>query len=235
MDGIDVIEGDSFFEMLSGKVSVNSISPGWLIFSDGFKVGRFQAFTKRTVDLAAALILSILYMPLMIAIAVLVKLDSKGPIIYAQKRLGRNKRPFYLYKFRSMVADAEKSTGPIWCQDNDARITRVGKWIRSLRLDELPQLWNVLRGEMSFVGPRPERPYFVQQLEEVIPYYNERFTVKPGITGWAQISYGYGASEQDALEKLNYDLFYIKNMSLFMDLMIIGRTVKIVLFGHGAR
>ena len=149
--------------------------------------------------------------------------------------MGRRKRNFTIYKFRSMISDAEKRCGPVWANENDNRITRVGRFIRKFRIDEIPQLWNVLKGDMSFVGPRPERRFFVERLEKIIPYYSERFTVKPGLTGWAQISYGYGATVEDAIEKLNYDLFYIKNMSLFMDLMIVLRTVKTVLFGKGGR
>jgi sugar transferase (PEP-CTERM system associated) len=235
MEGIEVIEGNSFYEMLTGKVLAKSISPGWLIFSNGFNKNRNQLVSKRAIDLTLSLFLIVLYAPLIALISILIKIDSRGPVIYAQERVGRSKKPFRLYKFRSMIADAEKATGPVWCEDNDCRITRVGKWIRKLRLDEIPQLWNVLKGEMSFIGPRPERAYFVERLQRIIPFYNERFTVKPGITGWAQISYGYGATDSDALEKLNYDLFYIKNMSVFMDLLIVTRTIKIVIFGEGAR
>jgi lipopolysaccharide/colanic/teichoic acid biosynthesis glycosyltransferase len=155
--------------------------------------------------------------------------------MFSQERVGRKKRPYKIHKFRSMVVDAEKKSGPVWAEDNDDRITRVGHFIRKWRVDELPQLWNVLKGDMSFVGPRPEREFFINELEKIIPYYAERFTVKPGITGWAQVSYGYGASVEDTVEKLNYDLFYIKNMSFFMDIVIIFRTVKTVIFGKGAR
>jgi len=170
-----------------------------------------------------------------IVIAILIKIDSKGPIIFSQERVGQHRRPYMIHKFRSMYSDAEKISGPVWAEDDDPRITRVGKFLRNWRFDELPQLWNVLKGDMSFVGPRPEREFFVKELEKTIPYYGERFSVKPGITGWAQVSYGYGATVDDAIEKLNYDLFYIKNMSIFMDLMIVLRTIKIVLFGKGAR
>ena len=168
-------------------------------------------------------------------VALLIKLDSRGPVIFSQERVGERREIYRVRKFRSMVADAEKHSGPMWAQDNDARVTRVGRIIRKSRIDEIPQLWNVLKGEMSFVGPRPERDFFVKDLEKQIPYYGERFTVRPGITGWAQINYGYGATVEDAIEKLNYDLFYIKNMSIWMDLMIVLRTTKIVLFGRGAR
>ena len=177
----------------------------------------------------------ILFSPLIIVTAILIKIDSTGPVLFTQERVGKNEKPYMLYKFRSMVQDAEKQSGPVWASDNDKRKTRVGRIIRKWRIDEIPQLWNVLKGDMSFVGPRPEREFFVKKLEGAIPYYGERFSVKPGITGWAQVCYGYGASVDDAVEKVNYDLFYIKNMSVFMDLMIILRTIKIVLFGKGAR
>ena len=173
--------------------------------------------------------------PLILLTAILIKLDSRGPVIFSQERVGQNGKPFQVHKFRSMVADAEKRSGPVWATENDNRVTRVGRIIRKLRVDELPQLWNVLKGEMSFVGPRPERAYFIEQLEKEIPYYSERHSVKPGLTGWAQVSYPYGASVEDAIEKLNYDLFYTKNMSFLLDMLIVFRTVKIVLFGKGAR
>jgi sugar transferase (PEP-CTERM system associated) len=235
VNGIEVIDGNSFYEMLTGKLVVKAINPSWLIFSEGFRKSRTRRFLKRTVDLLLSIIMIAVFLPLMGIIAILIKLDSKGPAIFSQDRVGENGKSYLMYKFRSMVEDAEKTCGPVWAQDDDLRITRVGKIIRKLRMDELPQLWNVLKGNMSFVGPRPEREHFVKQLEKEVPYYSERFTVKPGITGWAQVSYGYGASEEDAIEKLNYDLFYIKNMSFFMDLMIVLHTIKIVLFRKGAR
>ncbi len=233
--GIEIIEGTSFYEMLMGKLYVTQINPAWLIFSDGFKKSNFQRFMKRSGDLVLSAIFLIFLSPLMLVTALFIKLDSKGPIIFSQDRVGENRKLFKIRKFRSMVADAEARTGPVWAQDNDNRITRVGRLIRSLRIDELPQIWNVFKGEMSFVGPRPEREFFVEQLEKQIPYYDERFNVKPGITGWAQVGYGYGASVDDAVEKLNFDLFYIKNLSFLLDILIIFRTVKIVLFGKGAR
>lgn len=235
VNGIEIIEGASFYEMLTGKIIVEQINPAWLIFSQGFYKSRVRRFLKRTMDLILSIVLLILLLPVIIAIAILIKIDSKGPVIFSQERLGKNKKTYLVYKFRSMVADAEKQSGPVWAEENDCRTTRVGKIIRKWRLDELPQLWNVLKGDMSFVGPRPERDFFIKKLENIIPYFTERFSVKPGITGWAQVSYGYGSSVDDAIEKLNYDLFYIKNMSIFMDLMIIMRTIKIVLFGKGAR
>jgi sugar transferase (PEP-CTERM system associated) len=233
--GIDVIEGTSFYEMLAGKIIVDQINPAWIIFSAGFYKSRTRRFIKRTLDLLLSVSMAILFLPLILVTAILIKIDSKGPVLFSQERIGKNKVPYMLYKFRSMVQDAEKQSGPVWASDNDKRITRIGSVIRKWRIDEIPQLWNVLKGDMSFVGPRPEREFFVNKLEKVIPYYGERFSVKPGITGWAQVCYGYGASVDDAVEKVNYDLFYIKNMSSFMDLMIILRTIKIVLFGKGAR
>jgi sugar transferase (PEP-CTERM system associated) len=233
--GIDVIEGTSFYEMLAGKLIVDQINPAWIIFSKGFYKSRTRRFIKRTIDLILSVSMIILFLPLIILTAILIKIDSTGPVLFSQERVGKNKTPYMLYKFRSMVQDAEKQSGPVWASDNDKRITRAGSVIRKWRVDEIPQLWNVLKGDMSFVGPRPEREFFVNKLEEIIPYYGERFSVKPGLTGWAQVCYSYGASVDDAVEKLNYDLFYIKNMSVFMDLMIILRTIKIVLFGKGAR
>jgi len=233
--GIDVIEGTSFYEMLAGKLIVDHINPAWIIFSKGFYKSRAKLFLKRATDLIVALTMLIFFSPLILLTAILIKLDSEGPVLFSQERVGKNKKPYMLYKFRSMVQDAEKESGPVWASDNDKRITRVGRVIRKWRIDEIPQLWNVIKGDMSFVGPRPEREFFVDKLEKKIPFYGERFSVKPGITGWAQVCYRYGASVEDAVEKVNYDLFYIKNMSGFMDLMIILRTIKIVLFGKGAR
>ena len=233
--GIDVIEGTSFYEMLAGKLIVDQINPAWIIFSEGFYKSRTKRFFKRSTDLIISLAMLILFSPLILVTAILIKIDPTGPVLFSQERVGKNKKPYMLYKFRSMVEDAEKQSGPVWASDNDKRITRIGSVIRKWRIDEIPQLWNVLKGDMSFVGPRPEREFFVKQLEEAIPYYGERFSVKPGITGWAQVCYRYGASVDDAVEKVNYDLFYIKNMSSFMDLMIVLRTIKIVLFGKGAR
>jgi sugar transferase (PEP-CTERM system associated) len=235
VEGIDVIEGTTFYEMLAGKLIVDQINPAWIIFSKGFYKSRTRRFIKHSVDLIISLGMLILFTPLIIVTAILIKIDSSGSVLFSQERVGKNKKLYMLYKFRSMVEDAEEQSGPVWASDNDKRITRIGSVIRKWRIDEIPQLWNVLKGDMSFVGPRPEREFFVKKLEEVIPYYGERFSVKPGITGWAQVCYGYGSSVDDAVEKVNYDLFYIKNMSSFMDLMIILRTIKIVLFGKGAR
>lgn len=233
--GLNIIDGESFYERIAGKVLVEKINPSWLIFSDGFVKSRASRLTKRLVGLMLSSIMILVALPVILCTAVAIKLDSRGPIMFSQERVGEQGKVFAVYKFRSMKVDAEKLTGPVWAGEDDPRITRVGKAIRKLRIDELPQLWNVLKGDMSFVGPRPERPFFVEKLKKSIPYYNERFAVKPGITGWAQIKYPYGASEEDALEKLKYDLYYIKNMSLVMDLMVIFHTVKIVLLGRGSR
>lgn len=234
-EGIEILEGTSFYEMLMGKLYVKQINPAWLIFSEGFRKSPLKSFMKRSGDLVLALLMLATLSPLFLITALLIKLDSRGPVIFSQERMGQNGQNFNVRKFRSMVTDAEKRSGPVWASEDDDRITRVGRVIRKLRIDELPQLWNVLKGEMSFVGPRPERAFFIRQLEKDVPYYSERLTVKPGLTGWAQVSYPYGASVEDAIEKLNYDLFYTKNMSFLLDLLIIFRTVKIVLFRKGAR
>ena len=235
VEGIEILEGNTFYEMLTGKLIVKHINPAWLIFSEGFQQSISRKIVKRAMDLFFSALLLILVSPLLILVSILIKLDSIGPIFFSQERVGEKRKTYMVHKFRSMSEDAEKESGPIWAQADDQRITRVGAFIRKWRIDELPQLLNVLKGEMSFVGPRPERDYFVKELEQLIPYYGERFVVKPGITGWAQVCYGYGASIEDAVEKLNYDLFYIKNMSIFMDLMVIMKTVKTVIFGEGAR
>jgi len=235
VEGIDIIDGNDFYENLTGKLTVAALNPSWLIFSDGFQKSHARRILKRSTDLILSIAMLILCLPVIIITAVLIKIDSKGPVFFSQDRVGEKRRSYRVHKFRSMVADAEKQSGPVWAQTDDTRVTRVGRFIRQWRIDELPQLWNVLKGEMSFVGPRPEREFFVKKLEEMLPFYTIRFTVKPGITGWAQVSYGYGASVEDALEKLNYDLFYIKNMSAMMDLMIVLQTIKIVLFSKGAR
>jgi sugar transferase (PEP-CTERM system associated) len=235
VDGVDVIDGNKFYENLTGKLTVESLNPSGLIFSGGFQKTLLRRFLKRSVDLILSVVMLIVCSPLIVITSVLIKIDSKGSVFFSQERVGRKGKIYQIHKFRSMVADAEKQCGPVWAECDDVRITRVGKIIRRLRIDEIPQLYNVLKGEMSFVGPRPEREHFVNQLENLIPYYTIRFTVKPGITGWAQVCYGYGASVEDAVEKLNYDLFYIKNMTTLMDFMIVMRTIKIVLFSNGAR
>jgi sugar transferase (PEP-CTERM system associated) len=235
VEGLDIIDGNSFYEMLTGKLIVSSTNPTWLIYSEGFKKSIFIDMFKRLEDIVLSLLLLTLLSWVVCITALLIKIESNGPVLFSQSRLGKRRKEYKIYKFRSMRVDAEKDSGPVWAKTNDDRITRVGKFIRKWRVDEIPQLWNVLKGDMSLVGPRPEREYFINQLEGIIPYYSQRFTVKPGLTGWAQVCYGYGDSVDDAIEKLNYDLFYIKNMSFFMDVVIIFRTVKTVIFGVGAR
>jgi len=233
--GIEVLEGSSFYEMLTGKVLVRKINPSWLIFAEGFQKSRLKSFLKRIEDIVLSSVMLVLLFPLLLITGILIKLDSRGPVFFAQDRVGKNKKEYMMHKFRSMTEDAEKHTGPVWADANDQRITRVGKVIRKYRIDELPQLWEVLTGKMSLVGPRPERKHFTDELETQIPFYAQRFNVKPGLTGWAQVCYDYGATVDDAVEKLNYELFYIKNMSFAMDIIIILRTIKTVLFGRGAR
>jgi sugar transferase (PEP-CTERM system associated) len=235
VSGIDVQDGVNFYETITGKLIVERINPSWLIFSDGFKASFTRRIVKRALDLSCAVCGLIMLLPLLLITAVLIKLESKGPIFFAQERVGRWEKQFMLYKFRSMRKDAEEKTGPVWAEAEDPRITRVGRLIRKTRIDELPQLWNVLKGEMSIVGPRPERAFFVDQLKKRIPYYSQRFVVKPGLTGWAQILFTYGASEEDAAEKLRHELYYIKNMSTMMDIVIMLGTLKIVILGRGAQ
>ncbi len=234
MHGLQIEDAADIYEMVTGKIAVQNLRPSWLIFSEGFKISKLTLFYKRIFSIVFSLLGLLLSWPVMLLTALAIRLDSAGPILYAQERVGKNGRHFKLLKFRSMVADAEAETGAVWAQANDSRITRVGQIIRKLRMDELPQFINVLRGDLNFVGPRPERPKFVAELSEQIPYYNQRHTVTPGITGWAQIRYSYGASVEDAMEKLQYDLYYIKNMSLMLDLSIMFQTIKTVLLRRGA-
>lgn len=234
MRGIPVEDGIEFYEHLTGRLQVENLRPSVLIFSNGFKKSKLTIWTKRMTGFTFSLIGLVLLSPLIVFISVLIKLDSRGPVFYRQERVGENGKVFKLLKFRSMVENAE-ANGPVWAEEDDKRITSVGRWLRKWRLDEIPQMFNVLKGEMSFVGPRPERPYFVEKLKKEIPYYDRRFSMKPGITGWAQVKYRYGASETDALEKLKFDLYYIKNLSPLLDLLIIFETIKVVLFGKGAR
>lgn len=235
MEGISVLEGVSLYEEMTGKVLVQKIIPSDIIFSQGFRKSRMTLTIKRATGLLLATIGLFLAFPLLVIIAIAIKLDSKGPVLYCQNRCGAKGRVFKVFKFRSMRDKAEAQSGPVWAKSDDERITRVGRILRNCRLDELPQLWNVLKGDMSFVGPRPERPEFVEKLGQQIPYYLERHSVKPGITGWAQVCYRYGASVEDTLEKLEYDLFYVKNMSFALDMLIIFKTLKIVLLQDGAR
>jgi sugar transferase (PEP-CTERM system associated) len=236
LGGVRVEEAPSFYERLTGKILVKNLRPSWLVFSQGFNKPRLLRNTKRLGELAGAAVLLVVLAPVMGLIAILVKFGSPGPVLYGQERVGEKGRPFVLYKFRSMRADAESKSGPIWASsDGDPRVTRLGWWLRKTRLDELPQIINVLRGEMSFVGPRPERPHFVDQLRKIIPYYDERHSVKPGITGWAQIKFHYGSTIEDAEEKLQFDLYYIKHMSWIFDVGIILETLKVAFGGKGAR
>jgi len=235
--GIDVTDLSTFLERETGRVRLDVLNPSWLIFGEGFKRGSFRLQSARVIDLLAASALFILTCPLMVATVVAIKLEDgwRAPIFYQQERVGFGGRIFRLLKFRSMRIDAEAAGQPIWAQKNDTRVTHVGSVIRKLRIDELPQILNVLKGEMGLVGPRPERPQFVKQLAEKIPFYVERHSVKPGITGWAQLCYPYGSSERDALEKLQYDLYYIKNSSLLFDIAILAQTLEVVVMGKGAR
>jgi sugar transferase (PEP-CTERM system associated) len=237
LSGIDVIDLQGFFERETGKLKLDILNPSWMIFSDGFNQGKGQSTQKRIFDIVVSLGLLSLSWPLMLLVALAIKLEGGGggSILYRQIRVGQHWRLFNVYKFRSMREDAEAGGKAQWAKENDDRVTRVGRFIRKTRLDELPQIFNVLKGDMSFVGPRPERPEFVTQLSEQIPYFAERHRVKPGITGWAQICYPYGASEKDSLEKLQFDLYYIKNYSLFLDLVIILQTAHAVVAGKGGR
>jgi sugar transferase (PEP-CTERM system associated) len=234
MAGIRVEDATTTYERVTGKLLIDDLRPSFLIFSDGFRVSRITRLMKRSIDLGLSLLLAILAFPLIVVTALAVFLEGGGPILYRQERVGENGRTFTLSKFRSMRKDAEQGGKPIWAMDGDARITRIGRFIRKTRLDELPQLWNVVRGDMSFVGPRPERPFFVEQLSKEIPFYQQRHAVKPGLTGWAQVRYRYGSSLEDATEKLRYDLYYIKHLSVIFDLTIVFDTVKVVLFRKGA-
>jgi sugar transferase (PEP-CTERM system associated) len=230
---VSIEEGASFYERLTGRVSLDMLRPSWLIFSGRGRQVRIAGLFRNVMHRLVALIGGILSLPLALLTAILIKLESPGPVLYRQERVGKNGRPFVLMKFRSMGVDAEKE-GPVWASSGDDRATRVGRVIRKIRVDEIPQFWNILRGEMSFVGPRPERPHFVSQLAEEIPYYEQRHLIAPGLTGWAQIKYPYGASIEDARQKLQYDLYYIKNQSLVLDAIILFETIKIIMFGRGA-
>ncbi|MCU1382829.1 MAG: family PEP-CTERM/XrtA system glycosyltransferase [Acidobacteria bacterium] len=235
MSGVRVEDATTTYERLTGKILLDDLKPSWLIFSDGFRASRVTRFVKRMVDLSFSIILALVSAPFMALTAIAIRFDSPGPLLYSQERVGENGGVFNIYKFRSMRTDAELAGKPVWARDNDDRITRVGRFIRKTRLDELPQLWNVMRGDMSFVGPRPERPFFVDQLAKEIPFYLQRHAVKPGLTGWAQVKYQYGSTVEDAMEKLRYDLYYIKHLSIVFDLTIVLDTVKVILFGKGAK
>lgn len=235
LSGVDVLDSPSFYEKISGKLLIENIQPSWFIYSNGFRSTTLKRVYKRFLDMVFALFGILMALPLFPLVALLVKVDSPGPALFRQIRVGERGREFAIMKFRTMRQDAESQSGAVWAQKNDPRITRIGGFLRKTRLDEIPQLFNVLKGDMSFIGPRPERPEFVEQLTERIPYYNKRHFVKPGLTGWAQICYPYGASEEDALEKLRYDLYYIKNYSILLDLFIVLETIKVVIYGRGGR
>lgn len=234
VDGVVVTDLSTFFERETGQVQLECVNPSWIVFSDGFDHGSYKYVVKRIFDVIAALLLLGFTAPIMALTAIMIFLETGSPILYRQERVGEFGKTFNILKFRSMRRDAENGA-PQWAKQDDDRVTRIGRVIRHLRIDELPQIFNVLKGEMSFVGPRPERPYFVKELVKQIPYYQSRHTVKPGITGWAQISYSYGASVEDAVKKLQYDLYYAKNHSLFLDFLILLQTAQVVLFSRGAR
>ena len=231
--GLNILDGHHLFEEVSGRLSIDSIRPSALIFSTGFRRRLASLVSKRLFDVVVSAVGLVLLVPLFVLTAALIRLDSPGPVFYRQVRVGLRGRPYMIWKFRSMRQDAEKA-GPRWAQANDPRISRVGWWLRKTRIDEFPQLVNVLRGEMSLVGPRPERPVFVQDLRLTIPYYDLRHTVRPGVTGWAQVKFRYGASEEDSHTKLQYDLYYVKNLSLLLDLKILAHTIRVMMLGEGA-
>ena len=234
--GVEVHDFSSFLERETGRVDLDSLNPSWLIFSDGFSAGRrLSSAGKRLFDILVSLVILALVWPLIVLAALAVKLESRGPAFYRQRRVGLYGQTFDVVKIRSMRVDAEVGGKAVWAQKDDPRITRIGRILRMLRIDELPQAWSVLKGEMSFVGPRPERPQFVADLEARLPYYSERHVVKPGITGWAQINYPYGASIEDAREKLEYDLYYAKNYTPFLDILILLQTARVILWPEGAR
>jgi sugar transferase (PEP-CTERM system associated) len=235
LNGVKIEEATSWLEKISGRIEVDNLYPSWLIFAEGFRFSAIFLVARRFFAILAAAVLLLIVLPVIPFVILAIKLDSPGAVLYRQKRVGFGGRVFYCYKFRTMRQDAEADTGATWALDNDPRITTVGKFLRTTRLDEIPQLWCVLKGDMTFVGPRPERPEFVEMLAREIPYYPVRNAVPPGITGWAQVRYKYGNTVEDAKEKLQFDLYYIKNMSLGLDLTIVFQTIKIVLLGRGAQ
>jgi sugar transferase (PEP-CTERM system associated) len=234
LEGVTFDHLTSAYETYTGKIAVESLRPSWLIFSPGFRKSRWSLAIKRGLDVVVSAVGLIATLPLMIVIGIAVKVTSSGSVFYHQRRVGQHETVFILHKFRSMRRDAEAESGAVWARERDPRVTPIGGFLRRTRLDELPQLYNVLRGEMSLVGPRPERPEFVAHLTSLIPFYSQRHVVKPGVTGWAQVSYTYGASVEDALEKLQYDLYYIKHLSAVFDVFIIFKTLKTVILRRGA-
>jgi sugar transferase (PEP-CTERM system associated) len=235
LEGVLVSDYSTFWESETGKVDLDALHPSWLIFSDGFVGGWMQSMFKRAFDIFASAVLLAVSLPVIVLTALVIRLTSPGPVFYRQERVGLNGKPFMLLKFRSMRVDAERDGVPRWAAVNDNRVTPVGAFIRNTRIDEIPQIFNVLKGEMSFIGPRPERPFFVEELRHAIPYYFERHRVKPGISGWAQLNYPYGASVEDAKQKFQYDLYYIKNYSLFLDFIVLVQTARVILWPQGVR
>jgi sugar transferase (PEP-CTERM system associated) len=233
LQGVKIIDAPTFFEPLTGKLMIENMDMNWLIYSDGFRRTPLYAAVKRTIDVLLSFVGIVVSLPFFPLIAALIKLDSPGPVFFTQTRVGQGEENFTLYKFRTMSENCEQETGAVWAQENDPRIRSIGRFLRKWRIDELPQLYNVIKGDMSFVGPRPERPEFVTELDWQIPFYAKRHFIKPGITGWAQVQYPYGSSVEDAYEKLRYDLYYFKNMSLFQDIKIILKTFRVVIFGRG--
>lgn len=233
--GVNVIDLPSFYELLTGKLPVEDIDPSWLVNCNGARITRANRIFKRISDIFLSIVILLIALPFFPFIALGIKLSSHGPVFYKQLRVGEMEKNYFIYKFRTMCQDAEKKTGVIWSKEDDPRVTKIGSFLRKMRIDEFPQLFNVLKGEMSFIGPRPERPEFVERIKEVTSFYKERHFIKPGITGWAQIRYPYGASFGDAIEKLRYDLYYIKNKSFFLDILIVFETIKVVVFRRGGR
>lgn len=237
MSGVNILDLVTFFERRAGKIRLDMVNPSWLYLSEGFQVGTIRRIGKRALDIIVVLMLSPVALPfaVFVSLAIMIESRGRGSVLYSQIRVKQDGLPFKIYKFRSMVSDAEKDGVARWASKNDSRITWVGAIIRKGRLDELPQLFNVLKGDMSFVGPRPERPEFIKKLAEAIPYYEERHRVKPGLTGWAQVCYSYGDTEEDAIQKLQYDLYYVKNYSALLDLLILLQTAEVVMLGKGAQ
>jgi sugar transferase (PEP-CTERM system associated) len=231
--GVEVMDTPTFLEQLTGKLMLENMDMNWLIYSDGFRRTFLYAAVKRTIDVFLSFVGIVVSFPFFPFVAALIKLDSPGPVFFTQTRVGQGEKNFTLYKFRTMGENSEEETGAVWAQENDPRIRPIGRFLRKWRIDELPQLYNVIKGDMSFVGPRPERPEFVTELDRQIPFYAKRHFIKPGITGWAQVKYPYGASVEDAYEKLRYDLYYFKNMCFFQDIKIILQTFRVVIFGRG--
>jgi len=234
-EDVSIIEFTSFYEKITGKIWVDNLRPSWVIFSSGFSKSTLYKGMKRVFDIFCSLVILVVFSPAVLASVILIKFTSKGKIFFAQERIGLHGEPFILYKFRTMVENAEKDSGPVWAGENDSRITAVGGVLRKWRIDEIPQIWNVFNGDMSFIGPRPERRFFIEQLKHEIPFYSLRLVVKPGITGWAAVKFQYGATIEDAKEKLKYDLYYIKSCSILLDLVIILKTINVVLYGKGSR